>query len=140
MISISRTHEIHCGHRLMNHNGKCKYLHGHNYIITFKVSVINANQLDETGMVVDTNVIENVLCKWLDDNLDHKFILCEHDTIIDNKLDKTLGIVRIPFNPTAENIARYLFEVAEKLLDKLDLKITSVTVKTTTNSQAIYTK
>ncbi len=65
------TKEIHfCyGHRLLNYEGKCRYLHGHN---GRAVITIDAEQLDHRGMVLDFTDIKNVVSSWIDDSLDHR--------------------------------------------------------------------
>lgn len=112
-ITAIRSHEIACGHIVMNHEGKCKNMHGHNYIFTFE---IEAEQLDKLGRVIDFSVIKSTLCEWLENNLDHKFMIYEkHPLALKLKeLDETVVITG--FNPTAENIAQYMFEIAEQIL------------------------
>src|SRR5690606_40371968 len=70
MILAERYHDISCGHRVVGHEGKCRFLHGHNYRIHFTVA---ADQLDEIGRVVDFSVIKRseerrvgkeCRCKW----------------------------------------------------------------------------
>lgn len=67
------TKEIHfCyGHRLLNYDGKCRHLHGHN---GKAVITLEAPRLDELGMVVDFSQVKQVLGKWIDDHLDHRML------------------------------------------------------------------
>lgn len=105
-ISASRYHDISCGHIVSNHESKCRFPHGHNYRIHFEVS----GELDNIGRVLDFSVIKEKLCLWLEENFDHKFLIWEkHESL---ELYKALGegIKIVPFNPTAENIAKYLIE------------------------------
>lgn len=108
MITAERYHDISCGHRVVGHENKCKHLHGHNYRFHFKVS---ANELDSIGRVLDFSVIKSKLCMWLEDNFDHKTLIWEHDPILpDLKKIVPDDIVVTEFNPTAENIAKYIVE------------------------------
>jgi 6-pyruvoyltetrahydropterin/6-carboxytetrahydropterin synthase len=109
MITATRYHDISCGHRVVGHENKCRYLHGHNYRITF---VVAAQELDNIGRVMDFSVIKSKLCMWLEDNYDHKFLVWSKDPLLE-QLSNLSGesIVVTDFNPTAENIARYLVEV-----------------------------
>ncbi len=78
-------------HHLRNYHGKCENVHGHNWRVRVAVT---ANELDSDGFVVDFKVLDKVINTILD-NLDHKDI---------NNVP--------PFdvqNPTAEQIAQYLF-------------------------------
>ena len=110
MFSVSREIDFCYGHRLLNYDGKCKNLHGHNgrAIIT-----IEAPKLDERGMVLDFSDIKRVVSKWIDDNLDHRMILHRDDPAREflEKLGEPLYLV--DSNPTAENIARLIFDYAK---------------------------
>ena len=113
-----RYHDISCGHRVTNHESKCQYLHGHNYRVTFYVS---ADELDRVGRVLDFGVIKILLCQWLEENWDHRFLAWEQDPLMGRLSDCAVGtelrmmiensIVWVPFNPTAENMAQYLVDV-----------------------------
>lgn len=109
MITAKRYHDISCGHRVYGHESKCKYLHGHNYRVTFTIST---PELDSVGRVLDFSVIKSKLCMWLEDNYDHKFLIWSNDPLLEqlNGIDPE-SVVEVPYNPTAENIAKYLVEV-----------------------------
>ena len=97
------------GHRLLNYEGKCRHLHGHNGRVEIELS---ARQLDRRGMVVDFDEIKQTLKTWIDESLDHKMLLCTDDPIL--KVLQDLGEPCYPMeeNPTAENIAKLIFEYA----------------------------
>lgn len=107
-ISAGRYHDISMGHRVVGHEHKCKHLHGHNYRVHF---VCRATQLDDIGRVIDFSVIKERLCMWLEEHWDHKMVLWESDPLLEQlQAIAPADIVIVPFNPTAENIARYLVE------------------------------
>ena len=55
---------------------------------------------------------------WLEDNWDHKFLLWEYDPLHEDLKRLVPGdIITVPFNPTAENMAKYLVE--EIAIDQL---------------------
>src|SRR4051794_33803225 len=72
MFQVTRELRFCYGHRLLNYDGKCKHLHGHN---GRAVITLEADQLDALGMVVDFSVIKRVVAAWIDANLDHRMIL-----------------------------------------------------------------
>lgn len=109
MITATRYHDISCGHRVVGHEGKCRNLHGHNY--RFHFEVMAKEGLDELGRVLDFGVIKSRLCMWLEDQWDHKFLLSENDPFQHTLRDLDPSVVLVPFNPTAENMAKHLVEV-----------------------------
>lgn len=126
MPQITRRLEMDYGHRVFGHEGKCKHLHGHRGV--FEVTV-SAPELDALGRVVDFSVIKDVIGGWIDRNWDHNLLLCWDDPLL-VELAKTDTNGRNPYvfpdgNPTAENIAQELFNIAQDLL-KPPLKVTHV--------------
>lgn len=107
------TKEIHfCyGHRLLDYNGKCRYLHGHNGRV---LVTCEGSDLDSLGMVVDFSRMKQILGKWIDDTLDHKMLLHRDDPILPELVRQGEPFVTLDVNPTAENIAKMIFDVARK--------------------------
>src|SRR5437763_15922017 len=89
------------GHRLLNYDGKCRHLHGHN---GKAVITVEAPALDRLGMVLDFSAIKRVLSTWIDQTLDHRMLLHRDDPAL--PLLRELGepVVVLDVNPTAENI------------------------------------
>ena len=139
MITAERYHDISCGHRVVGHEGKCRFLHGHNYRIHFEVA---ATQLDEVGRVLDFSVIKEKLCMWLEDNYDHKFLIWENDPMLEELQKLTAeSLVIVPFNPTAENIAQHLVEViAPQQLKDTTCTLVRCKVEETQKCSATYKK
>jgi len=127
------------GHRLLGHEGKCANLHGHNYLVEFHVT---GNEVDELGRVVDFAVINKLFKGWIDDHWDHGFVVWDKDENAINALEQVQPnkIYRLPYNPTAENMARYLFSrIGPELIDSIegyDLRMTKVVVWETDNAFA----
>ncbi len=107
MFRVSREIDFCYGHRLLNYDGKCKHLHGHNgrAIIT-----IESATLDERGMVLDFSDIKKVVSTWIDEQLDHRMLLQRTDPVVPllEKMGEPLFLM--DENPTAENIARLIYE------------------------------
>ncbi|MBV2121101.1 MAG: 6-carboxytetrahydropterin synthase [Candidatus Thiodiazotropha sp. (ex Ctena orbiculata)] len=106
------TKEIHfCyGHRLLNHKGKCRHLHGHN---ATAVIHLESAQLDDLGMVCDFSEIGDYVKKWVNQNLDHNMLLHPDDPVLPLLQEAGESVYVMPYNPTAENIARLIFDYVE---------------------------
>ena len=90
MYYVRKRLEISAAHRLeLDYESKCTSFHGHNWIITVHC---RARELNANGMVTDFTDIKRIVTE----RLDHR---CLNDTL--------------PFNPTAENIARWICENVE---------------------------
>ncbi|MBN2476497.1 MAG: 6-carboxytetrahydropterin synthase [Pirellulales bacterium] len=111
MFRVSRQIDFCYGHRLLAYPGKCRNLHGHNgrAIIT-----LEASGLDERGMVLDFSDIKRMISRWVDEHLDHRMILRRDDPAVPvlERLGEPLFLMDA--NPTAENIAKLIFDVALK--------------------------
>lgn len=110
MYSVSREIHFCYGHRLLNYAGKCRHLHGHNGRVEIELST---PQLNPLGMVLDFEEIKQVVQTWIDKELDHKMILCKKDPLIPALQANGEAFYLIDENPTAEVIARLIFEYAE---------------------------
>ncbi len=107
MFLVTREIDFCYGHRLLNYDGKCKHLHGHN---GRAVIAIAANELDERGMVLDFSDIKSVVSQWIDDNLDHRMLLHCDDPIVPALQQVGEPLFLLECNPTAENIAKLIHE------------------------------
>src|SRR5947209_12169554 len=105
------TKEIHfCyGHRLLDYEGKCRHLHGHN---GRAVITLAAENLDALGMVMDFSQIKRVIGAWIDANLDHRMILCNRDPALPALREQNEPAYVIAENPTAENIDKLIYDFA----------------------------
>ena len=107
MFRVTQNIEFCYGHRLLNYSGKCRHLHGHN---GRAVIVLEGEQLDERGMLVDFSDIKNSVRTWIDDELDHRMILNENDPAVPFLQEQGEPLFLLPVNPTAESIARLIYD------------------------------
>jgi 6-pyruvoyltetrahydropterin/6-carboxytetrahydropterin synthase len=133
MFRVSQEIDFCYGHRLLNYDGKCKHLHGHNGRL---VIVLEAEELDERGMLVDFGDIKRSVRTWVDNELDHRMILNRHDPIIPYLRSINEPMYLIDWNPTAENIARLVYEYAAKQ----GLPVREVLLWETPKSYATYSE
>lgn len=94
--TVTKQFRFEAAHSLPNHDGKCKNLHGHSYLLEVTVSGEKHKSGSKEGMIIDFTdmskiVEENIISKW-----DHQF------------LNNTL-----PFVTTVENLAEECFKILE---------------------------
>ena len=121
VYKLTKSFEFAYGHRLLNYEGKCRYLHGHNGVVEIDV---RDSKLDARGMVIDFNDIRDLIRRWVDENMDHKMILCEKDPMVDllGKFDQPLYLMEE--NPTAENIARHIYlQAKDQKLNVVEVRL-----------------
>ena len=97
-------------HRLPEHFGLCKNIHGHSY----KMIVEFEGELDKNQMVIDYYDIEKIINPVIE-KLDHAFMVNIDDKIVIDFLEKMNSKkVVVGFNSTAENICNYLLSEIKK--------------------------
>jgi len=133
------------GHRVLNHRSVCKGLHGHRYKAEICVDgeLVLESGASEEGMVIDFADIKKVALKFIQDELDHAFMVWDEDEELLEFFNKSKGHkpVIVPFTPTAENVAAYIFQqLQDKFTDvfKTGLRLQSVKLWETPSSYALY--
>ena len=124
MFTVTKRIEISAAHKLnLFYDSPCSKLHGHNWIITVEVS---SDVLNEDGMVLDFTHISKEVKK-----LDHQ----------------NLNEILEDSNPTAENIAMFLYNKLENVVIKkmivagnvhLSIEVTKITVQENEGNTACY--
>ena len=109
MYRVTREITFCYGHRLLNYDGKCRHLHGHN---GRAVLTLEAPQLDALGMVVDFSRIKHVVSTWIDQTLDHRMLLHRDDPALPFLRQQGEPVFVMDVNPTAENIAKLIYDFA----------------------------
>ncbi len=107
MYRITREILFCYGHRLLDYDGKCRHLHGHN---GRAVITLAAPELDRLGMVLDFSRLKHIVGRWIDDTLDHKMLLHEADPVLPFLRQQGEPVHVMQVNPTAENIARLIYD------------------------------
>lgn len=133
MITCTRRLEFDAAHRILNHESKCKMLHGHRYVVEASFA---AKKLDDLGRVIDFGVVREVLGAWIDEHFDHNTILSIEDKNLGEKIAEETGqkIYYLDENPTAENIADYLLKkICPKLFAKHDVECVAIKLYETPN-------
>ena len=109
-------------HNLINYQGDCENLHGHNWRVEVTVS---AKELDKAGLGIDFKLLKKKTNELLD-KLDHKYL---------NDLEPFREV-----SPSSENICRYLFEQLSQNLNNENVHVEKVNVWESDNACASYTE
>lgn len=110
MFSVTKETHFCYGHRLLHHEGKCRHLHGHNARAVIR---LESDTLNTLGMVCDFADISRFVKDWLNREIDHNMLLHRDDPVLPLLQDAGERCYVMAVNPTAENIARLIFEAVE---------------------------
>ena len=115
MFTCSKIYrDIPFAHRQFRHEGRCAFLHGHNWAIEIE---FGCRQLDERGFVVVFGGL-GFLKQWIDQNLDHACLFAKADPEREallrdyGRLFKPLIIDSV----STEGIAKFLFETFDPMV------------------------
>ena len=138
MYKISKEFSFAMSHRLSCHQGNCRHIHGHNYKI---IVGIKTEELNDNGMVMDFSDLKKIVSKYLN-TLDHALMVNDSDDDMISKIIDVipdLKFVLIPYEPTAENMARDIYYCVDADIPNY-AQMDYVTVYETDTSQATYTE
>ena len=123
------------GHRLLRYGGKCESPHGH----TFKAEImLTSEKLDEMGFVMDFVELRGKIGKWVDENWDHAFLINNQDqellSALNSVKEKKIFVFH-SMNPTAEVMAKYLYDYCHELYGEM---VSEVRIWESPNQYAEY--
>ena len=121
MFELTVKSEFEAAHQINGYKGKCQRLHGHNWSVE---AVVVGKELDELGMLVDFKMLKQELNKVLDE-LDHRYL-------------NELAMFKTK-NPTAENLAQYVFDKLSESEIFSNSKLKAIKVYESPKSCVTYT-
>ncbi|MCP5507247.1 MAG: 6-carboxytetrahydropterin synthase QueD [Chlamydiales bacterium] len=120
-FTLEKTFRFEAGHILSHHDGKCRFPHGHSYVLTIR---IRSDQLQSSGpkknMVIDFSDLSTVAGEMINNYFDHHWL---NDTLETDA-------------PTVEYIAKWIFDYLHPKLPNLH----SVTLHETATSSVTYSQ
>jgi 6-pyruvoyltetrahydropterin/6-carboxytetrahydropterin synthase len=133
MLTITKRLEFDAGHRIPNHDGLCKNVHGHRYAleISLEGKVQSATGTSSDGMLIDFSDVKRLALKHLIDRWDHSCLVFSGDALLLKALSllpdhKTTILDAVP---TVENLAALAFRTLETVYSERfgkDLRLQSV--------------
>jgi len=120
MFNLTIRTSFAAAHNLINYQGDCENLHGHNWKV--EVSVI-AQNLDKAGLGIDFKVLKREAGAVIKE-LDHKYI--NENPAFEN------------ISPSSEHISKYLYHRISERINNDNIKVASITVWESENASACY--
>ena len=114
--------EFASAHTLRGYPGACSRMHGHNWKVELEAA---ASQLDDIGMGVDFKVMKNA-ANEVGNELDHRYL---------NDLEPFKEV-----NPTAENIAAYMYKQISARINSDSINVTALTIWETERACVRYSE
>lgn len=140
MYRLAKQFTFSMGHRLSKHKGACKNFHGHNYTIEVGVK---SETLNSNGMVIDFGDLKRIVSEFIEE-FDHALMVNKVDYELIERMKETLPelkVVETPFEPTAENMAKVLYNnIGLELKTLFGIDIDYVDVYETDTSRASYSE
>lgn len=118
MLCVVKEFTFDAAHNLVKYHGKCEKLHGH----TYKLQIVVCGERDEEGIVIDFVLLKDIVKKEVIDILDHSYI----NEIIEQ--------------PSAENIAEWIYNKLEKILSTQRYYLKEVRLWETPTSFVTFSK
>lgn len=159
---ITREIGIDMGHRVTYHGSKCRNLHGHRYTIQATCRGPLFATGEQEGMVLDFGFLKGEMMKVIDDCHDHGTTLWIKDPLLATFIGEeniaecerqvkmygrsmpesiTGKLIVVPFVPTAENLAKFWFDILAECVDERSLgqaQLQKIDVWETPNCKATY--
>jgi 6-pyruvoyltetrahydropterin/6-carboxytetrahydropterin synthase len=115
-MEIKKIFEFAAAHNLVDYNGKCENLHGHNY----KLEITLSGEVQKDGMVIDFTLLKKIVKDKIIAKLDHTYL---NDFFS---------------QPTAENMTLWIWKELEAVFKEKKLLLQEVVLYETPTSVVIY--
>ncbi len=131
MFTITKEVYFCYGHRLMNHPGKCRHLHGH----SVKAAIsIERETLNDQGMVCDFADINSCVEGYINEYVDHNFLLHKDDPLIPALTANNERFYALDEHPTAEVLSKMIY----RHLKETGFDVSQVVLWETASAYACY--
>jgi 6-pyruvoyltetrahydropterin/6-carboxytetrahydropterin synthase len=121
-FQITRHLEFDAGHRIPNHQGQCRHVHGHRYQIevTLTGKLVDTPGAADEGMMMDFGQIKAIMQELIIEPWDHSFFVAKSDQVMIDFLRTIPGhkTTILDVIPTAENLAKAAFDILAPKLNQ----------------------
>jgi 6-pyruvoyltetrahydropterin/6-carboxytetrahydropterin synthase len=123
-MKIAKEFRWEMGHRLPEHFGKCKNIHGHSYRMIVELE----GDVKDSGMLMDYYDLKKIV-EPIVEKLDHSFMVYKDDKEIISFLEKMKSkMIVVNFQSTVENICSYILNEIKKISFPQNVKRISVRI------------
>jgi len=122
MVVIGTDAKFEAAHRQLNDEGKCGFLHGHNWKVEFKINA-PISSLNECGYIIDYKKLKDLVSSF-----DHKVLLNSDDPLAPVLEQNGQRVTVLPCEPTCENIANILLETVEGIFEDENITYNVITI------------
>lgn len=122
-------------HRLIYHQGNCRNIHGHSGEAQIELA---GDNLNNNGFVIDFGEIKSFVKKWIKENWDHAYLANENDFLLPILRDAGMKVFSFTTEPSAEVMAKFLFEQVLTMNLQDRIRVLKVTIKETCTGYASY--
>lgn len=120
MYEVTTEAHFSAAHHLRDYKGPCENVHGHNWLVR---AAVRCGELNELGLGIDFKEMKTRL-KGILEKLDHR--------------DINVVFEKEGFNPSSENIARYIYKELERKLSEPNCRVSRIDVYETPGNCASY--
>ena len=116
MFTIRKEFKFEMSHRLVSSFHKpCQRFHGHSYVLEL---FFTSDKLNNDGMVIDFAQVKDIIGEYVD-SWDHMMVLNEKDPALEANKEFISNIKVVDYNPTAENMAKDMYQYIKTMLPVL---------------------
>ncbi|MDR2292260.1 MAG: 6-carboxytetrahydropterin synthase [Prevotellaceae bacterium] len=118
IIRVTKEFRFEMAHALSNYDGKCKYIHGHSYVL--KITVAGQPVSDENnpklGMVIDFNDLKETVNNNIIKRFDHSLVLSKKAKLADELKHEYQRVEIVDYQPTCENLIIHFAKILQQVL------------------------
>lgn len=118
IIRVTKEFRFEMAHALTNYDGKCKYIHGHSYLL--KITVAGQPVRDENnpklGMVIDFGDLKKIVDGNIIERFDHSLVLSEKAKLADDLKHEYQKVEIVNYQPTCENLIIHFVKILKQAL------------------------
>lgn len=144
-MKIIKKYSWDMAHRLPNHKGKCRNLHGHTYMVEvcLEGEIIDKDNASDQGMLLDFSDLKEIVNTAVISKLDHSCAFWSQDSILTSfyATNPDLKHVVFDFPPTAEELAKWIYFTIKPLIPNTygtGLSLAWIRLHETESSAAFY--